>query len=114
VARTSELAAIYPILPPDGQFTRIMSLQPGGHEATLSFETRTTSLEEAGEYEALSYTWGSEVPCEDTSCNNSTLTLRPNLASALKRGCAKLLQHEIFGLITYVSIKRILLNVLIR
>jgi hypothetical protein len=82
---TSELAAIYPILLPDGQFTRIMSLQPGEHEATLSCKSRTTSLEEAGEYEALSYTWGGKVPHEDISCNNSTLTLQPNLASALKR-----------------------------
>jgi hypothetical protein len=82
------LRPIYDDLSLDGQFTRIMSLQPDEHEATLSYEIKTTSLKDAqGKYEALSYTWGDKVPSQEIHCNNSTLPLQPNLASALRRSC---------------------------
>jgi hypothetical protein len=56
------LRSIYDDLPLDGQYTRIMSLQPDEHEATLSCEIKTTSLKDAqGIYEALSYTWDDKV-----------------------------------------------------
>lgn len=89
-----------------GQFIRTMSFKIGRHEAALSCETKTTPLKLLEE--ALSYAWGSANPPTEISFDSS-LSLRPNLASALRR-LPKFLQHQIFGLVIYASIKRIHAN----
>lgn len=54
--------------------------------APLSITLHNFALDEAPEYDALSYTWGNETDGQDTIiCNGSSILVRINLFQALHR-----------------------------
>lgn len=65
---------------------RLLKLLPGDHEATISTELVHVILEHArGNYEALSYTWGTDEPSNAILCNSRKFGLRQNAHDLLRR-----------------------------
>ncbi|KAL8957983.1 MAG: hypothetical protein Q9193_004870 [Seirophora villosa] len=73
----------YPPLPAEG-WTRVLELYPGSGHLSCSLANKKID-DQTLHFEALSYVWGSDPPEKDVSitCNACTLSIRPNLASAL-------------------------------
>ncbi|KAK3313330.1 heterokaryon incompatibility protein-domain-containing protein [Apodospora peruviana] len=79
---------------PNPRYIRLIDLEQGAEADLLSISIQVHELESAPPYDALSYTWGdpSSPPVEltmstadeDVLCHGKPLTVKPNLASALR------------------------------
>jgi len=79
----------YPALPfPEaGKYTRLLRLNPGDYSDDLHVELEQVLLDDASNYEALSYVWGSTadpVPILVGSSRRHTISVTQNLAIALQ------------------------------
>lgn len=79
---TSEF--LYDELPKNG-WIRLLHLQPGESEQALQCSLVSTSLEEAPQYEALSYTWGDPEATDTLICGHISVGITANLSDALRR-----------------------------
>jgi hypothetical protein len=59
-------------------------LDPGSPETTIRCGLEAVSLEQAGKYEALSYTWGLDMSENDIRLNNHSMPVTRNLYEALQ------------------------------
>jgi hypothetical protein len=62
---------------------RILELFPGARKEPVSFRLIHVPLEDAGNFEAVSYTWGIEEPTCPIQIDGGSLLVRPNLEAAL-------------------------------
>ncbi|KAF4626530.1 hypothetical protein G7Y89_g11629 [Cudoniella acicularis] len=74
----------YSPLEEDRQF-RLLRLEPGQDTDPLSCELFDHSLDEAPNYDALSYTWGSNHPLYEIRCGGHNFQVTKNLHEALCR-----------------------------
>jgi hypothetical protein len=76
----------YPGLPldPDRHELRLLELLPGLKGQPIRCLLSITSLENAPEYEALSYVWGSPTPRKSILLNEIGFVITPNLEIALR------------------------------
>jgi hypothetical protein len=73
---------IYLPLRPPASF-RVLELQPGYHSNPIHCKLVNTSLEEAPNYEALSYCWGDLEDTQIINCNGRSFPITSNLHEAL-------------------------------
>ena len=81
-------AYVYPALP-DGNFVRMLTLNPGERDDPLKGTIELVNIDSPGSYEPLSYVWGvpeflHEISIQDES-SERILKLTPSLYGALKR-----------------------------
>ncbi|KAK8029952.1 hypothetical protein PG993_011243 [Apiospora rasikravindrae] len=66
--------------------TRLITLFPAlQNESDIHIELWESSIVSKVEYEALSYTWGDQVPTRDVICNGMALKITQNVDQALRR-----------------------------
>ncbi|KAK8062394.1 HET-domain-containing protein [Apiospora hydei] len=66
--------------------TRLITLFPAPqHESDIHIELWESPIASKVEYEAVSYTWGDQVPTRDSICNGMTLKVTENVDQALRR-----------------------------
>ncbi|KAK5656924.1 hypothetical protein OQA88_3446 [Cercophora sp. LCS_1] len=81
----------YTPLRADSRDIRILSLQPcrpkrrSGKTPPIRLRIETTTLDNAGEYTCLSYTWGAPSPKRSIKVNGHDFSVRANLFSVLRR-----------------------------
>jgi hypothetical protein len=63
---------------------RLLKLLAGCETSDVECQLIHTPLNENSDYEALSYTWGSETPLKTISLNGHNFNIRENLDSALR------------------------------
>lgn len=76
---------VYRYEPVDKSHIRLLDLQPASQGAHLACNIRTVSASSGESYEALSYCWGLEGQSKAITCNDATIEVSTNLASALER-----------------------------
>lgn len=65
-------------------YTRVLYLEPGrGEDVPFCGRLEVINLETAPPYEALSYTWGKDPPCNYIWIQGNPLPIQPNLEGAL-------------------------------
>ncbi|OCK89082.1 HET-domain-containing protein [Cenococcum geophilum 1.58] len=65
---------------------RILELLPSALKwSGIQTSLRAVPLDHIPVYEALSYTWGTELPVHRICCNGQNFAIRPNLFHALRR-----------------------------
>lgn len=74
----------YNPLPPE-KFIRLLELYPGHANDNVDCTLRQIELENAPEYEAISYTWGDPANRIDMLCDGKIITVTQNLKDALVR-----------------------------
>lgn len=74
----------YSSLQPDG-FFRLFVLEPGIGEEPLRGSLKTSKLDEAPYFEAISYVWGSWDRCVELICDNKQILITPSLSEVLHR-----------------------------
>ncbi|KAG8355545.1 hypothetical protein FVEN_g6476 [Fusarium venenatum] len=75
---------IYDTLPLSGDQFRLLKLQHGQWDDSVVCYLAVHELASQPEFEALSYTWGSNQNCEVITINSSSVTIGANLESALR------------------------------
>lgn len=76
----------YKPLPQPRSHCRLLCILPGRISDQIVCTTSVINLAEAvGNYEALSYCWGSRDRTRPITCDNASFSVTPNLESALKR-----------------------------
>ena len=70
---------------PQGQYIRILTLEPGDEDAHLSGELQVVHVQQVGQYEAVSYTWGEPDRCFQFSSSSGIIELTASLDGALRR-----------------------------
>lgn len=69
---------------------RILELFPGAPTDLISCSLVETPIEDAGNFEAVSYTWGTEDPSCPIQIDGGSFQIRPSLEAALvefRAGC---------------------------
>jgi hypothetical protein len=66
------------------RFIRILVLQPGARHEPFRGHFVITPIDDAIDYEALSYTWGNPAPAGQVLINGAALLVTSNLARALE------------------------------
>lgn len=74
----------YSALHPDG-FFRYFVLEPGEGQESLRGSLKTSKLDEAPYFEAISYVWGSWVRCVELICDSKQILITPSLSEVLHR-----------------------------
>lgn len=74
----------YSSLQADG-FFRFFVLEPGIGEEPLRGSLKTSKLDEAPYFEAISYVWGSWDRCVELICDNKQILITPSLSEVLHR-----------------------------
>ncbi|KAN0102766.1 Heterokaryon incompatibility protein (HET) domain containing protein [Hyaloscypha variabilis] len=74
---------------PAGQCIRLIELHPDSRQSSVAVTFKVFKLEEAPDYDALSYVWGSPEKKGLITCNGHPFTVTANLLLALQR-----LQHK--------------------
>jgi hypothetical protein len=62
---------------------RLLRLHPGTHFDQLLCSLQIASIEDAPDFEALSYVWGKPPTTRSIICAGKTMRIGPNLHSAL-------------------------------
>lgn len=75
---------IYQTLPP-GNYIRYLVLEPGTRLDPIICGLEQANLDNAPDFEAVSYVWGSSVKNDKITCNNKTTHITANLSEALRR-----------------------------
>ena len=83
---------------PAGHFIRLIELHPGNRQSSVVVTFKVFKLEEAPEYDTLSYVWGSPENKGLITCNGQLFTITANLLLALQR-----LQHESHGVLLWTD-----------
>ena len=74
-----------PLIDPKNMI-RLLELLPSTIEwSAIHITLQAVSLNDALDYQALSYTWGNEEPIHQISCDGQAFATRLNLLHALKR-----------------------------
>ena len=68
-----------------GSDVRLLELAPGSRNEPLRGVLRHTSLSKTGDYEAISYVWGSDIKCQTLETMDGTIAITASLHSALKQ-----------------------------
>lgn len=76
--------SMYQPLPP-GPFTRVLTLEPGHGDQMIFGRLEIVELDEALDFEAISYVWGSKRKRKTIFCNEVPTRLTQNLLEALRR-----------------------------
>lgn len=74
----------YSALQPDG-FFRYFVLEPGIGKEPLRGSLKSSKLNEAPYFEAISYVWGSSDRCVELICDNKHILITPSLSDVLHR-----------------------------
>lgn len=64
---------------------RLIEVEPGAWNDSVSIRLFVAELQHAPEYDALSYVWGDPKERVDIKCNGRALSVTVNLNAALKR-----------------------------
>ncbi|KAF8850448.1 hypothetical protein BDZ45DRAFT_679801 [Acephala macrosclerotiorum] len=76
----------YSLLVDPKNMIRLLELLPSTIKwSAIRITLQAVLLNDAPDYEALSYTWGDEKPIYQISCDGEAFAIRPNLLHALKR-----------------------------
>ncbi|KAG4442145.1 hypothetical protein IFR05_002358 [Cadophora sp. M221] len=67
-----------------GSYIRLLILQPGAYEDSISCHVKHVDLESKPQYEALSYVWGDSSRTEEISCEGCPMTVTVSLHGALR------------------------------
>lgn len=70
---------------PNDQSVRLLTLNPRENDAPLRGQLVPVNIEDATDYEALSYAWGDPAGTERIVCNSSELMLTSSVYYALLR-----------------------------
>ena len=70
---------------PDDRSIRLLSLEPGEGEAPLRRQLITINIEDATDYEPVSYAWGDPTRTERIICSDHELRITSSVHSALMR-----------------------------
>lgn len=76
--------SIYQPLPP-GPYIRLLTLEAGHGDQMIFSRLEIVRLDEALDFEAISYVWGSKKARRTIFCNNVHMRLTQNLLAALRR-----------------------------
>lgn len=68
----------------DADHIRLLNLQPSADGDPLQCTLQTVSILSPGQYEALSYCWGTGQQSEQLICQDSVISITPDLSDALK------------------------------
>ncbi|KAK8075658.1 Heterokaryon incompatibility protein 6-OR allele [Apiospora hydei] len=74
---------LYEPLPRSDRHIRLLELKPGNPNDIVTAKLITHRLEDATDYEALSYTWGNPEEHQTIQCNGVPIRVTPNLFNAL-------------------------------
>lgn len=80
----------FPALHNTGVFTtlpfeiRLLTLKKGGNDDELVYTLESYSLQFGGDYEALSYVWGSDEKNQTIMCSGKVLKITQNLHNCLR------------------------------
>ena len=80
---TATLYASLPLTRPKS--IRLLNIQPAAPSEPIHCTIEVVDLEDALDYEALSYVWGPSHPRKHVTCNGVSIEVTPNLALALTR-----------------------------
>ena len=78
------MAPLYDSLQENGEI-RLLILQPGAGDEPIIGELLPAKIFDLPNYEALSYVWGSETPCNTIRIHGEERAIRDNLWRALKQ-----------------------------
>lgn len=70
---------------PTEKFIRLLELHPGQVNDDIKCTLQATNVEDAPEYEALSYAWGDATTKSNVSCDGKIILVTQNLKDALVR-----------------------------
>lgn len=80
----NEESSIYQPLP-RGNFTRVLVLEPGSGQQSISCKLKFIDLNDPPDFEAISYVWGSRRKSRTIFCNGIATKITHNLLRALRR-----------------------------
>jgi len=70
---------------PTTHSTRLLTIYGGAGAAEVRCGLETVELDNSPPYEALSYVWGDANMSEEIICDDTVITVTPNLVEALRR-----------------------------
>ncbi|KAF2627321.1 HET-domain-containing protein [Macroventuria anomochaeta] len=70
---------------PQGQYIRVLTLEPGDQDAYLSGELQVVHIQQIRQYEAVSYAWGEPDRCFQFGSSGGIIELTASLDGALRR-----------------------------
>ncbi|KAK4212136.1 heterokaryon incompatibility protein-domain-containing protein [Rhypophila decipiens] len=69
---------------PHGDFVRYLILHPGKDDEPLSCSLNVSLLDQAPQFEAISYVWGTPLKDQEIECDGKSLFITANLRDALR------------------------------
>lgn len=83
-AESQKTPSLYEPLP-EGHFVRVLILEPGHGDQMMFGRLEVVDLDQAPDFEAISYVWGAKRKRRTMFCNNVVTRLTQNLSEALRR-----------------------------